>query len=50
MLKKERFFGFLHLVFGGEIDPELEACVGTRARRHLGVDDSSPGGHPLWAL
>ena len=40
----------LHLVLGGEVDPELEARHAARLLLgHLRVDDAAAGGHPLHA-
>ena len=40
----------LHLVLGGEVDPELEARHAARLLlRHLRMDDAAAGGHPLHA-
>ena len=43
-------FGWSHLFFGRQIDPQLEATHQTTfLLRHLGVDDAATGRHPLHA-
>lgn len=37
----------LHLILGGQVDPQLQSCVFPFVSRHLGVDDPSASSHPL---
>ena len=40
--------GGLHLLGGGQVDPQLEAMeLALALQRHLGMDDAAAGGHPL---